>query len=78
MARLPYLNQDDLCEEDNRPLQRPSNLFRLLVRSSEAVRNFSRLGGWIRRGSSLDARLREMAILQAGYVADVAMSGPDV
>jgi alkylhydroperoxidase family enzyme len=42
----------------------------LLVRSSEAVRNFSRLGGWIRRGSSLDARLREMAILQAGYVAE--------
>ncbi|HEY7270752.1 MAG TPA: carboxymuconolactone decarboxylase family protein [Dehalococcoidia bacterium] len=70
MARLPYLNQEDLSEENKRLLQRPANLFRLLVHSPEAFRNFSRLGGWIRSGSTLDARLREMAILQVGYLTD--------
>jgi alkylhydroperoxidase family enzyme len=63
MARLPYLNQEDLSEENKRLLQRPANLYRLLVHSPEAFRNFSRLGGWIRSGSTLDPRLREIAIL---------------
>lgn len=72
MARLPYLNQEDLAEDDKRLLQRPANLFRLLVHSPEAFRHFSRLGGWIRNGSTLDARLREMAILQVGYLTDAA------
>jgi alkylhydroperoxidase family enzyme len=68
MARLPYLNKEDLPEEHQRLLERPANLFRVLVHSPEAFRNFSRLGGWIRNGSTLDARLREMAILQVGYL----------
>jgi alkylhydroperoxidase family enzyme len=68
MARLPYLNAEDLREEDRRLLERPANLFRLLVHSPEGFRNFSRLGGWIRSRSTLDSRLREMAILQVGYV----------
>jgi alkylhydroperoxidase family enzyme len=72
MARLPYLNQEDLSEENQRLLQRPANLFRLLVHSPEGFRNFSRLGGWIRSGSTLDPRLREMAILQVGYLTDAA------
>jgi alkylhydroperoxidase family enzyme len=72
MARLPYLDQEDLAEKDRGLLQRPANLFRLLVHSPEAFRNFSRLGGWIRNGSTLDPRLREMAILQVGYVTGTA------
>jgi len=72
MARLRYLDQDDLAEEHRRLLQRPANLFRLLVHSPEAFRNFSRLGGWIRNGSTLDPRLRELAILQVGYVTGAA------
>jgi alkylhydroperoxidase family enzyme len=70
MARIPYLNQEDLSDENKRLLQRPGNLFRLLVHSPEAFRNFSRLGGWIRNGSALDPRLRELAILQVGYLTD--------
>lgn len=68
MARLPYLNQEDLPEEHKNLLARPANLFRVLANSPEAFRNFSRLGGWIRDRSTLDPRLREMAILQVGYL----------
>jgi alkylhydroperoxidase family enzyme len=68
VARLPYLDQEDLPEEHRALLARPANLFRVLVHSPDAFRNFSRLGGWIRNGSSLDPRLRELAILQVGYV----------
>jgi alkylhydroperoxidase family enzyme len=69
MARLTYLNPEDLAEEGQRLLARPANLYRLLVHSPDAYRNFARLGGWIRSGSTLDPRLREMAILQVGYLA---------
>lgn len=72
MARLSYLNQEDLAEEDKRLLDRPANLFRLLVHSPDGYRNFARLGGWIRSGSTLDPRLREMAILQVGYLTSSA------
>ncbi len=68
MARVPYLNQDDLPEEHQRLLERPANLFRALVHSPDAFRSFSRLGLWLRTGSTLDARLRELAILQVGYI----------
>jgi alkylhydroperoxidase family enzyme len=68
MARVPYLNPEDLSEENRRLLARPANLFRALVHSPEGFRNFSRLGGWIRSGSTLDPRLRELAILQVGYL----------
>lgn len=68
MARLPYLSPDDLADADRELLSRPGNLFRLLVHSPDGFRNFSRLGGWIRDGSTFDPRLRELAILQVGYL----------
>ena len=72
MARIPYLDAEDLPEDQRDLLARPANLFRALVNSPDAFRNFSRLGGWIRERSTLDARLRELAILQVGYVTDAA------
>jgi alkylhydroperoxidase family enzyme len=42
------------------------------VHSPEGFRNFSRLGNFIRHGSTLDPRLRELAILQVGYLAGSA------
>ena len=68
MARLPYLDAEDLAEGDRSLLSRPANLFRAYVHSPGAFRNFSRLGGYIRNGSTLDPRLRELAILQVGYL----------
>jgi alkylhydroperoxidase family enzyme len=68
MARVKYLDQSDLAPEDQELLARPANLFRAFVHSPEAYRRFGQLGGWIRNGTKLDPRLREMAILQVGYL----------
>jgi alkylhydroperoxidase family enzyme len=69
MARVPYLAKSDLAEADQDLLNRPIALFKALVNSPKAARAFSGLGGFIRYGSKLDARLRELAILQVGWLA---------
>jgi len=69
MARVPYLEQSDLAPEDQDLLKRPITLFKALVNSPKAARAFSGLGGYIRYGSKLDPRLRELAILQVGWLA---------
>jgi alkylhydroperoxidase family enzyme len=69
MARVPYLEPSDLAPEDQDLLNRPISLFKALVNSPKAARAFSGLGGYIRYGSKLDPRLRELAILQVGWLA---------
>jgi len=69
MARVPYLEKADLALEDQNLLDRNINLHRALVNSPGGARNFGRLGGYIRHKSTLDPRLRELAILQVGYLA---------
>jgi alkylhydroperoxidase family enzyme len=69
MARVPYLAKSDLAEADQDLLNRPISLFKALVNSPNAARAFSGLGGYIRHGSKLDPRLRELAILQVGWLA---------
>jgi alkylhydroperoxidase family enzyme len=69
MARVPYLEVSDLAPEDQDLLKRPISLFKALVNSPRAARAFSGLGGYIRHGSKLDPRLRELAILQVGWLA---------
>jgi alkylhydroperoxidase family enzyme len=69
MARVPYLEPSDLAPEDQDLLKRPISLNKALVNSPKAARAFSGLGGYIRYGSKLDPRLRELAILQVGWLA---------
>lgn len=69
MARVPYLEPSDLAEADRDLLKRPITLFKALVNSPKAARAFHGLGDYIRYGSKLDMRLREMAILQVGWLA---------
>jgi alkylhydroperoxidase family enzyme len=69
MARVPYLEKSDLAEADRDLLNRPISLFKAMVNSPKAARAFSGLGGYIRHGSKLDPRLRELAILQVGWLA---------
>ncbi len=71
MARLPYLNVEDLAPADRDLLARPINLFRLMVHSPGGARAFHGLGRYIRFESPLDARLREMAIIQIGWLTRV-------
>jgi alkylhydroperoxidase family enzyme len=49
-------------------LARNINLYRLLAHSPRAARSLNTLARFIRDGSRLDPRLRQMAILQVGYV----------
>jgi alkylhydroperoxidase family enzyme len=69
MARVPYLEQSDLSPADQDLLKRPITLFKALVHSPNAARAFHGLGDYIRYGSKLDMRLRELAILQVGWLA---------
>lgn len=68
MARVPYLSAEDLAEGDRDLVKRGINLHRALVNSPGAARAFQGLGHYIRWDSKLDPRLRELAILQVGYV----------
>jgi alkylhydroperoxidase family enzyme len=68
MARLPYLDQQDLAPEHRDLLARNINLVRALAHSPNALRAFHGLGEFIRFRSRLDPRLRELAILMVGYV----------
>jgi alkylhydroperoxidase family enzyme len=69
MARVPYLDKADLAAENRDLLSRNINLYRALAHSPNGLRSFSTLGKFIRHQSRLDPRLREMAILQVGYLA---------
>ena len=68
MARLPYLEVDQVAAEHRDLLKRNINLYKLLVNSPGMARAFSGMGGYIRFKSTLDARLRELAILQVGWI----------
>jgi alkylhydroperoxidase family enzyme len=69
MARVPYLDPTDLSAENQDLLKRPISLHRALVNSPNAARAFGAVGTFIRFGSKLDPRLRELAILQVGWLA---------
>jgi alkylhydroperoxidase family enzyme len=69
MARVPYLQQSDLPPEHQDLLARPIALNRAMANNPEASKAFSVPAMYIRHKSKLDARLRELAILQVGYLA---------
>ncbi|MFC7540094.1 hypothetical protein ACFQU2_12365 [Siccirubricoccus deserti] len=75
MARVPYLSQADLKPEDQPLLARDISLHKALVNNPGAARAFSGLGGYIRHKSVLNPRLRELAILQVGWLARSPMNG---
>jgi alkylhydroperoxidase family enzyme len=68
MARLPYLEPADLDEKDRDLLARNVNIYKALTHSPGGARHVSGLGRYIRHESRLDPRLRELAILQVGYL----------
>lgn len=68
MARLPYLNASDLAPEHQHLLKRNINLLRLMSHSPKGATAFHTMGHYIRFDSPLNPRLREMAILQIGYM----------
>lgn len=69
MARLPYIEKSQLPPEHQDLMKREIALYKQLVHSPGALRAFQGLGGYIRWKSKADARLRELAILQVGWLA---------
>ena len=69
MARLPYLEKHEVAPEHQALMKREIALNKQLIHSPGAMRAFQVLGGYIRSGSKLDPRLRELAILQVGWLA---------
>lgn len=69
MARVPYLEQSDLPPEQQDILARPIALHKALANNPDAARAMNGLAMYIRHKSKLDPRLRELAILQVGYLA---------
>src|ERR671935_2269847 len=72
MARLPYLDRSDLLPEHQDLLARNLNLYRVLAHSPRAARSLNTLARYIRDGSRLDPRLRELAILQVSFLTGSA------
>ena len=68
MARLPYLEADQVAPEYRDMLKRNTNLHKLLVNSPDMARAFNGVGNFIRHQSKLNPRLRELAILQVGWL----------
>ncbi len=68
MARIPLLTAADANDSNRDVLQRDVNLYYALGHVPGAARAFSQMGLWLRFESTLDTRLRELAILTVGYV----------
>src|ERR1700752_1934941 len=68
MARLPYLGADQGAPGHRDKVKRNPNFHKRLFNSPDMARAFSGLGGYIRFKSKLDPRLRELAILQVGWL----------
>jgi alkylhydroperoxidase family enzyme len=74
MARLPYLNREDLSEKDREIFDRlieerknpVGNIFRMLAHTPNLLRRFLALGGELRNGTELDPKLRELALMTVG------------
>jgi alkylhydroperoxidase family enzyme len=69
LARLPYLTHEDLAPEHQDVVARDIWLNRVMAHSPGAARAFTGLGMYIRFGSKLDPRLRQLAIMQVGWLA---------
>jgi alkylhydroperoxidase family enzyme len=78
MARLPYLNREDLSEEYRemfdklipKPGAAGTNLFRTLAHAPNLARRFAQHGGEILGKTALDPKLRELAITTVGRLTN--------
>jgi alkylhydroperoxidase family enzyme len=72
VTRVPLLDVEDLAEADRDVLARPINLYRAFAHLPELARRYREMGRWLRFESRLDPRLRELAILEVGWVTAAA------
>jgi len=78
LARVPYLNREDLPEADREIFdaliaergQPVGNIFRTLAHTPGLLRRFLALGGELRNQTTLDPGLRELALLTVGRLTN--------
>lgn len=68
MPLVPYLRADEVPEDYRYLLDRPINLFRALINTPLGFKYFHEFSEWMRWESTLDQRVRELLILQVGYL----------
>ena len=69
MARVPYIDRNDLPDRFRDQLHNDANITRALANSPAVAVHSGTIARYIRQESRLDPRLRELAILQVGYTA---------
>jgi alkylhydroperoxidase family enzyme len=69
MARVPYVDNKDLPEQYRNQLSSDANVTRALSNSPKIAFLSGSMARYIRHESKIDARLRELAIIQVGYSA---------
>jgi len=72
MARVRYLEPGDLAASDRDVLARPITLAKALAHSPDMARRLGALAMYLRNDSPLDARLRELGLLQIGWLSRCA------
>lgn len=72
MARLPYIRLEDIAASYPEIAVRKEDAFAVLAHSLEGTRALLSLGQYMRNSSRLDARLRELAVIQVAYVTGSA------
>lgn len=77
MARLPYINREDLPEAERGVFDEferergtpPGNIHRLMANAPNLMRRFSSLAMELRNHTQLDPKLRELALMTVGRIA---------
>jgi 4-carboxymuconolactone decarboxylase len=71
MARIPYPDPKTLSAETQAILDgmQPLNIFRMMAGGEGLLRAFSRMGNYLLFRTSLDATLREIAIIRVGVLS---------
>jgi alkylhydroperoxidase family enzyme len=67
MARLPYIDKNDLPPRYRDAPLSDANITRVLCNSPNVAMQSGGVARYIRQGNRLDPRLRELAIIQVGY-----------
>ncbi|MBF6560601.1 MAG: carboxymuconolactone decarboxylase family protein [Candidatus Binataceae bacterium] len=77
-ARLPYLTRNDLPEADREIFDRfvkergvePGHIHRTVANAPNLLRRFLGLANELRNGTALDPKLRELALMTVGRIAN--------
>ena len=77
MARLPYVSREDLAAEDRAVLDEferergtPGHIHRAIANAPNLLRRFSAMALELRNHTRLDPRLRELALMTVGRIAE--------